>query len=129
MIFKIGEALCAFVRWFKEERLVPGDELAKHGCIPLTWEPDHVSGGGAFCQVIGVRSILAREFIVPNMYRMKGKSTSNSECMHFYVSPFKWDRPLTDISGISEGQHMPQMWHDFFCVTHVYASGCCQSLQ
>jgi len=44
MIFKIGEALymrhiCAFVRLFQEERPVPGDELAKHGCIPLTWEP------------------------------------------------------------------------------------------
>eukprot|EP00955_Chlamydomonas_euryale_P005660 60121-Chlamydomonas_euryale.AAC.1 len=45
MIFKNGEALCAFVRWFQEERLVPGDELAKHGCIPLTWESDHGSGG------------------------------------------------------------------------------------
>eukprot|EP00955_Chlamydomonas_euryale_P020856 221065-Chlamydomonas_euryale.AAC.1 len=33
-----------------------------------------------------------------------GKLKSNSECMHFHVSPFKWDRPLTDISGISEGQ-------------------------
>eukprot|EP00955_Chlamydomonas_euryale_P035304 350068-Chlamydomonas_euryale.AAC.2 len=103
--FRLGDVLLAFVRWFQQQRAEPYDVLAKNlGCTPLSWEHDPATRNRGRYQVIGALSIRAwihsmHPYIVPNFVRELGP---DGECIHFHVSPFKWDRPPPDISGFAQ---------------------------
>eukprot|EP00955_Chlamydomonas_euryale_P054786 355943-Chlamydomonas_euryale.AAC.5 len=44
-------------------------------------------------------TIRARQYIVPSFLYGKG---ANGKYSNFHVSPLEWDRPPTDISGVTD---------------------------